>query len=239
MARPENVARIGRAVGGGGSNAPKPSRVRVGGIASRALAAPVSALASVAATVPDNPTMRLSISTKAPDSGRSDQRVSAVTWNNTIIPLPRLAAVTSGVPSPSVAQLCSESPASGSARTWRVTVTSLGTSMPLNGLSRENAASCCGLSQLRLPPRMRPPRRSRTGTRSSSEAASRGPANRTSTPPSSIQRSSRPCASPATLPTSARTIIGRRCSMNWATASAGEARSATRISANGESARDR
>ena len=38
------------------------------------------------------PTMRLSMSTKAPDSGRSDQRVSAVTWNSTITPLPRRAA---------------------------------------------------------------------------------------------------------------------------------------------------
>ena len=58
--------------------------------------------------------------------------------------------------------------------------------MPLNGLSREKPASCCGFSQLRLPPRMRPPRRSLTGTRSSSLPARCGPAKRTSTPPSSI-----------------------------------------------------
>ena len=215
MARPVNPDRTGRAVGGGGPKAPKPSRMRVGGTASRAFAAPVSALASVDGgrrrTVP---TMRLSISTNAPDNGRSDQRVSAVTWNNTIIPLPRRAAVTSGVPSPSVAQVWSDSPASGSARTWRVTVTSFGTNMPLNGLSCENPANCWGLSQLRLPPRMRPPRRSLTGTSSSSEAASRGPAKRTRTPPSSTQRVRRSRASPATLPTSASTIIGRRCSMN-------------------------
>ena len=81
--------------------------------------------------------MRLSMSTKAPDSGRSDQRVSAVTWNSTIMPLPRRAAVTSGVPSASVAQVRSVSVESGSASTWRVTVTSFGTAMPLNGLSRE------------------------------------------------------------------------------------------------------
>ena len=93
-----------------------------------------------------------------------------MTWNSTIKPLPRRAAVTSGVPSASVAQVLSLSVASGSASTWRVTVTSFGTGMPLNGLSRENAASGCGLSQLKLPPRMRPPRRSLTGTRSSSDA---------------------------------------------------------------------
>ena len=58
------------------------------------------------------------------------------------------------------------------------------------------------------PPRMRPPRRSFTGTRSSSEAASRGPAKRTSTPPSSTQCASRSCASPATVPTSARISMG-------------------------------
>ena len=88
--------------------------------------------------------MRRSISTKLPDSGRSDQRVSAVTWKSTIMPLPRFTAVTSGVPSASVAQVRSISPASGSASTWRVTVTSLGTAMLPNGPSRENAASCCG-----------------------------------------------------------------------------------------------
>ena len=60
--------------------------------------------------------------------------------------------------------------------------------MTPNGLSRENDASCCGWSQLRLPPSTRPPRRSFTGTRLSSPAASRGPAKRTSTPPSSTQR---------------------------------------------------
>jgi hypothetical protein len=59
------------------------------------------------AVVPASATMRLSISTKAPDSGKSDQRVSPVTWNSTIRPLPRRAAVTSGVPSASVAQVFS------------------------------------------------------------------------------------------------------------------------------------
>ena len=102
-------------------------------------------------------------------------------------PLPRRWAVTNGVPSASVAQVRSVNVASGSASTWRLTVTSVGTAMPKNGLSRVKALSCCGCSQDREPPRMRPPRRSFTGTRSSSAAASRGPAKRTSTPPSSIQ----------------------------------------------------
>ena len=100
------------------------------------------------------------MSTNAPDSGRFDQRVSALTWNSTIMPLPRGCAVTSGVPSASVAQVRSVSVASGSASTWRLTVTSFGTGMLKNGLSRENAASCCGWSQLSAPPSARPPRRS-------------------------------------------------------------------------------
>ena len=93
------------------------------------------------------PTMRRSMSTKLPDSGRSDQRVSAVTWNSTIIPLPRLAAVTSGVPSASVAQVRSARPASGSASTWRVTLTSFGTGMLPNGPSLRE-----GGERLRLVP---------------------------------------------------------------------------------------
>src|SRR5947208_8308949 len=76
--------------------------------------------------------------------------------------------------------------------------------MPLNGLSRAKAASCCGCSHDSEPPSVRPPRRSFTGMRSSSAAARRGPAKRTSTPPSSIHLASYSRASPATLPTSAR-----------------------------------
>ena len=213
--------------------------MRLGGTA-RAAALARRHRASVAAVAPASATMRLSMSTKAPESGRSDQRVSAVTWNSTIRPLPRRCAVTSGVPSASVAQVRSVRPDPGSASTWRVTVTSVGTAMPKNGLSREKAASGCGWSQLRLPPRMRPPRRSFTGTRSSSAAASRGPAKRTSTPPSSIQRVSRSRASPATLPTSARISMGRFWSRKCFTASRRRgAPSARRTSANGLSARER
>ena len=95
-------------------NAPKPSSTRFAGTVSRAACA--SSL-SAFTFEPASATMRLSMSTKAPDSGRSDQRVSAVTWNSTITPLPRRAAVTSGVPSASVAQVRSVSPESGSAST--------------------------------------------------------------------------------------------------------------------------
>ena len=50
-------------------------------------------------------TIRRSISTKVPDIGRSDQRMSALTWNRLTRPLPRRSPVTSGVPSSSEAQL--------------------------------------------------------------------------------------------------------------------------------------
>ena len=45
------------------------------------------------------------MSTNNPEIGRLDQVVSAVTWNSTTRPLPRAAAVTSGVPSDSCAQV--------------------------------------------------------------------------------------------------------------------------------------
>ena len=207
MALPAKSSGTGRALGGGATKAPNPFSVWLGATIARAClfcALPPSATT----VVPDSATTRLSISTNEPDNGRSDQRVSPVTWNSTIKPLSRRAAVTRGVPSASVAQVLLPSVASGSASTCRVTVTSFGTGIPLNGLSRENAASGCGWSQLKLPPRMRPPRRNLTGTSSSSDAASRGPANRTKTPPSSTHRARRSCASP-TLPTSVRIRIGR------------------------------
>jgi hypothetical protein len=52
--------------------------MRVGGNTSR-LPRALLPVASVAATEPAKDTIRLSISTNVPDSGRSDQRVSAVT----------------------------------------------------------------------------------------------------------------------------------------------------------------
>ncbi len=168
-----------------------------------------------------------------------DQRMSALTWNSASTPLPRRSPVTSGVPSASEAQLRSASSASGSASTCRVTVTSPGTCRPANGPSAANAASCCGFSQVRLPPRLRSPSRSLTGDSPSSACASRGPAKRTSTPPLSIQAPSRARRSGVSAPTSARTIIGSLSLRNCATACAGAARSARRMSANGDSARVR
>ena len=94
---------------------PKPSSTRLGGTTSCTFVA-LALSASAAVVVPASATMRLSISTKLPDSGKFDQRVSPVTWNSTIRPLPRRAAVTSGVPSASVAQVLSLSVASGSAK---------------------------------------------------------------------------------------------------------------------------
>ena len=87
------------------------------------------------------------MSTKAPDSGRFDQVVSAVTWNSTIRPLPRLTAVTSGVPSASTAQIRLGRSPSGSASTWRVTVTSLG-----DGEAGERPGGGEGAERLRLLP---------------------------------------------------------------------------------------
>src|ERR1700719_2298801 len=77
VARSRKSAGIGLAVEGGGPNAPKPSSVRNG--------ATVSTFASLATPAPgvdvkpDISTILLSISTKEPDIGRSDQRMSALT----------------------------------------------------------------------------------------------------------------------------------------------------------------
>ena len=75
-------------------------------------------------------------------------------------PLPRRAAVTSGVPSASRAQVFSGRPGSGSASTCRETVTSSGAASPTNGLGASNGATCFGVSQDSAPPSVRPPRRS-------------------------------------------------------------------------------
>ena len=105
--------------------------------------------------------IRRSISTKLPESGRFDQLVSAVTWKRTSQPLPDCAAVTSGVPSASAAQVRSASAPSGSASTWRLTSDVVGHGQAgeraaARRSSRAAAASC----QERLPPRMRSPWRS-------------------------------------------------------------------------------
>ena len=120
-------------------------------------------------------------STKAPEIGRFDQVASAVTWNSTIMPAPRWSAVTSGVPSARLAQVLSARSTDGSARIWRFTVTSPGTSIPASGLSAGIGAIFCGSDHDIVPPSWRSPVRSRTGTSGSSPgaAARRGPAKRT------------------------------------------------------------
>ena len=83
-----------------------------------------------------------------PESGRFDQLVSAVTWNRISQPRPDGAAVTSGVPSASAAQVRSDSAPSGSASTWRLTRTSSGTVIPAKGLASDSVASGCSTSQV-------------------------------------------------------------------------------------------
>ena len=119
------------------------------------------------APAPARSTIRRSMSTNRPESGRFDQVVSAVTWNSTIRPLPRRSAVTSGVPSASRAQVLAARPGSGSASTWRDTVTSSGAARPKNGLSLSKGAMCLGVSHDSAPPSVRPPRLSAVGVRSS------------------------------------------------------------------------
>ena len=57
--------------------------------------------------------MRRSISTNRPDSGRFDQSELAVTWKKITWPSPRLAAVTSGVPSLRRAHTFTSGPSAG------------------------------------------------------------------------------------------------------------------------------
>ena len=92
--------------------------------------------------------MRRSISTNRPDSGRFDQSELAVTWKKITWPLPRLAAVTSGVPSLRRAHTLTSGPSpAGSASTCLLTSTSAGGASPANRLSSPNGASGCGVAQ--------------------------------------------------------------------------------------------
>ena len=69
--------------------------------------------------------MRRSISTNRPESGRFDQSELAVTWKKISWPSPRLAAVTSGVPSFRRAHTFTSGPSpAGSASTCLLTTTS-------------------------------------------------------------------------------------------------------------------
>ena len=62
---------------------------------------------------------------------------------------------------------------------------------PAKGLFSSKGAMVAGLVQDIVPPKVRLPPRSLTGTRLSRASASSGPAKRTSTPPSSIHLRSR------------------------------------------------
>ena len=74
-------------------------------------------------------------------------------WNITTQPWPSGAAVISGVPSASCAQFLFCTSLAGSASTCRVTVTSDGTSRPLNGLWALKGARCWGADQAMALPR--------------------------------------------------------------------------------------
>ncbi len=194
------------------------------------------ACVGVAGEAPAWATTRRSISTNRPEIGRFDQVVSAVTWNSTISPLPRLTAVTSGVPSASRAQVLSARPGSGSASTWREIVTSSGANSPTNGLGGSKAAMCLGVSQDSAPPSVRPPRRRAVGIRSSSPAARRVPAKRISTPPPSTNSASLSWAGPGGTLMSASTSADGFSSMSARIGSEAPARF-SRISAKGCRAR--
>ena len=148
-----------------------------GGAPSRPNPSSVSAGASIAcrrrcvATPADSATSRRSMSTNRPDSGRFDQSAFAVTWNSTISPgAARRPAVTSGVPSASVAQVWLARSAPGSASTWRVTCTSAGTARPANG---EPAGTARG-----RPACSRTSRRRAGGRRPADAPAAAGPSRR-------------------------------------------------------------
>jgi hypothetical protein len=130
-------------------------------------------------------------------------------WTRTSRPLPRWAAVISGVPSSSVARVAAARPGPGSASTCRLTRASWGTVSPAKGPAASKGASLSGSCQESAPPSIRSPARSGTGTKSSPLAASRGPAKRSTTPPASIQAWSFARCSGSTRPVSGRTSSER------------------------------
>ncbi len=117
------------------------------------------------ATPADSATSRRSMSTNRPESGRSDQSALAVTWNSTMRPAPRGAAVTSGVPSASRAQVCS---ARCGARLGQHLARHLSPrpapAGPRTASRCGNGASPAGLLQDSEPPSWRSPASSLTGS---------------------------------------------------------------------------
>ena len=198
--RPIAFAGSPTADSGGADSSPYPSSVSAGAN---------TVLSGGVLTPADNATSRRNISTNSPDNGRFDQSAFAVTWNSTTRPAPRAAAVTSGVPSASVAQVCPSSVAVGSASTCRLTVTSAGTASPANGEAAANGASPAGAFHDNAPPNCRSPLSSFTGSSGSLSpigcSAVRGPANRTSSPPFSTHAITASRSGPAGSGRSART----------------------------------
>ena len=164
---------------------------------------------------------RPSISTNRPDKGRFDQSAFAVTWNSTTRPAPSRRAVTTGVPSVSVAQLRRDRSTLGRASTCRVTVTSDGTGRPAKGEARSNGARCCGLPHDMAPPSARVPgsRGTASSGSSSSEAAVVSPPGGADVsppggtdvlPPGGAVRSDAAGAAPPPVSSEASTLAARR-----------------------------
>ena len=200
---------MGRALAGGGPRRAKASRVSMGGR---------GAVAAVSTTPWPRATRRRSISTKRPEIGRFDHAALAVVWTSTSHPLPLFSAVTRGVPSSSRAQVLAARSRDGRARTWRRMRTSAGTARPWKGLAAEKGARVAGCRHDMLPPIIRSPWRSATGSRTSVSPARRRPAKRTATPPLDIQSSRRLRASSCRRPGSASTSIASSRSSRSVTA---------------------
>ena len=194
------------AAGGGGPSTPNPSSVSAG------LAAPASGVAEMPA---ESATRRRIMSGNRPESGRLDQSALAVTWNSTTRPDPRGASVTSGVPSASRAQVWVASCAEGSASTWRLT-----RDLVRHGQAGEGRGGGERRQLGRLAPGQRAAQLTVLGEQpfgqqgsatgwpnSSVVSALRGPAKRSSRPPSSTQRCNS-ATSDGVTGRSARTIDG-------------------------------
>ena len=178
-------------VGGGFLSRPKPSSTCSGESTS---AVPATSASRVSPARPSRPVppsaprlvMRRSISTNRPDSGRFDQSELAVTWKKhhlavaalgrgderraVLEPRPDLHVRPERLPGPPAP---AGSPAPRAAR-----------SGPRTGRRRRTGPAACGVDHDKAPPSVRPPSRRATGSRSSPPFSSRGPAKRTSTPPS-------------------------------------------------------
>ncbi len=109
-------------------------------------------------------------------------------WKNISMPAPRLAAVTSGVPSMSRAHtFASRGMAEGSKSTCCETVTSAGYGKPAERRIFSKGAGFCGEAQVIVPPSVRPPSRKGAGRSASPPCSSRWPAKRMSMPPFSTK----------------------------------------------------